>query len=185
VLHLANQIKVLDDSYKLQPSGAEGIAANPGQPSKRRAASPYFGEMLELGELSLELHRECGRVVRSRASGSWSLSADHPPKHLGEAAIAGGMAALLGLASSGERRSGCRGRAESARRRHDSRERFAGTRTRSRGGHAAGGVQLMLFHLLVSAAPQISVLNVTRYITFRTAAASMTALAISLVLGPW
>ena len=43
----------------------------------------------------------------------------------------------------------------------------------------------MLFHLLVSAAPQISVLNVTRYITFRTAAASMTALAISLVLGPW
>jgi phospho-N-acetylmuramoyl-pentapeptide-transferase len=43
----------------------------------------------------------------------------------------------------------------------------------------------MLFYLLVSAAPQISVLNVTRYITFRTAAASMTALAISLVLGPW
>ena len=43
----------------------------------------------------------------------------------------------------------------------------------------------MLFHLLVSAAPQISVLNVTRYITFRTAAESMTALAISLVLGPW
>ena len=28
-------------------------------------------------------------------------------------------------------------------------------------------------------------LNVTRYITFRTAAASLTALAISLVLGPW
>jgi phospho-N-acetylmuramoyl-pentapeptide-transferase len=43
----------------------------------------------------------------------------------------------------------------------------------------------MLFYLLVSLTPQISVLNVTRYITFRTAAASMTALAISLVLGPW
>ena len=28
-------------------------------------------------------------------------------------------------------------------------------------------------------------LNVTRYITFRTAAASLSALAISLVLGPW
>ena len=28
-------------------------------------------------------------------------------------------------------------------------------------------------------------LNVTRYITFRTAAASLTALAISLLLGPW
>src|SRR6185295_13448434 len=32
---------------------------------------------------------------------------------------------------------------------------------------------------------QFSVLNVTRYITFRTAAASLTALAISLALGPW
>jgi phospho-N-acetylmuramoyl-pentapeptide-transferase len=45
----------------------------------------------------------------------------------------------------------------------------------------------MLYHLL----PQfdnvayLGVLNVTRYITFRTAAASLTALAISLLLGPW
>jgi phospho-N-acetylmuramoyl-pentapeptide-transferase len=43
----------------------------------------------------------------------------------------------------------------------------------------------MLYHLLISFYPQVSVFNVTRYITFRTAAASMTALVISLVLGPW
>src|ERR671910_879237 len=43
----------------------------------------------------------------------------------------------------------------------------------------------MLFELLPDFAPTIGVLNVTRYITFRTAAASLTALAISLVLGPW
>jgi len=43
----------------------------------------------------------------------------------------------------------------------------------------------MLYHLLISLYPQVSVLNVTRYITFRTAAASLTALVISLVLGPW
>lgn len=43
----------------------------------------------------------------------------------------------------------------------------------------------MLYHLLISFYPQISVLNVTRYITFRTAAASLTALVISLVFGPW
>ena len=43
----------------------------------------------------------------------------------------------------------------------------------------------MLYHLLISLHPQFSVLNVTRYITFRTAAASMTALVISLVMGPW
>jgi phospho-N-acetylmuramoyl-pentapeptide-transferase len=43
----------------------------------------------------------------------------------------------------------------------------------------------MLFHLLFRFHEDVSVLNVTRYITFRTAAASLTALAISLVFGPW
>src|SRR5688500_7166045 len=45
----------------------------------------------------------------------------------------------------------------------------------------------MLFHLLPQFADvsYLGVLNVTRYITFRTAAASLTALAISLMLGPW
>jgi phospho-N-acetylmuramoyl-pentapeptide-transferase len=43
----------------------------------------------------------------------------------------------------------------------------------------------MLYHLLFPLHAQFSVLNVTRYITFRTAAASLTALAISLLLGPW
>jgi phospho-N-acetylmuramoyl-pentapeptide-transferase len=42
----------------------------------------------------------------------------------------------------------------------------------------------MLYHLLYSFHAQFSVLNVTRYITFRTAAASLTALAIGLALGP-
>jgi phospho-N-acetylmuramoyl-pentapeptide-transferase len=43
----------------------------------------------------------------------------------------------------------------------------------------------MLYHLLPDLAPYFGLLNVTRYITFRTAAASLTALAISLLLGPW
>ena len=43
----------------------------------------------------------------------------------------------------------------------------------------------MLYYLLPDLAPFVGVLNVTRYITFRTAAASLTALAISLLLGPW
>ena len=43
----------------------------------------------------------------------------------------------------------------------------------------------MLYHLLVSLYPQVPLFNVARYITFRTAAASMTALLISLVMGPW
>jgi phospho-N-acetylmuramoyl-pentapeptide-transferase len=43
----------------------------------------------------------------------------------------------------------------------------------------------MLYHLLYPLHTEISVLNVTRYITFRTAAASLTALAVSLLLGGW
>jgi phospho-N-acetylmuramoyl-pentapeptide-transferase len=45
----------------------------------------------------------------------------------------------------------------------------------------------MLYYLLppLASISYLGFLNVTRYITFRTAAASLTALAISLVLGPW
>jgi phospho-N-acetylmuramoyl-pentapeptide-transferase len=46
----------------------------------------------------------------------------------------------------------------------------------------------MLFYLLhqvLYQRTQLGVLNVTRYITFRTAAASLSALALGLALGPW
>jgi phospho-N-acetylmuramoyl-pentapeptide-transferase len=43
----------------------------------------------------------------------------------------------------------------------------------------------MLYNLLYPFHAQVPVLNVIQYITFRTAAASLTALAISLLLGPW
>ena len=43
----------------------------------------------------------------------------------------------------------------------------------------------MLLYVLYPLRVYASAFNVTRYITFRTAAASLTALALSLVLGPW
>ena len=43
----------------------------------------------------------------------------------------------------------------------------------------------MLYYLLYPLHTQVSLLNVTQYITFRTAAASITAFLFSLVLGPW
>jgi phospho-N-acetylmuramoyl-pentapeptide-transferase len=42
-----------------------------------------------------------------------------------------------------------------------------------------------MFYYLHHLSAYFPVLNVTRYITFRTAAASLTALAIGLFLGPW
>ncbi len=43
----------------------------------------------------------------------------------------------------------------------------------------------MLYYLLYSLRGELSALNVTRYITFRTAVASLTALFLVLALGPW
>lgn len=43
----------------------------------------------------------------------------------------------------------------------------------------------MLYNLLYQFHTDVPVLNVIQYITFRTAAASLTALVISLLLGPW
>ena len=43
----------------------------------------------------------------------------------------------------------------------------------------------MLYNLLFPLHSYATIFNVTRYITFRTAAASLTALSLSLALGPW
>src|SRR6185295_15328836 len=47
----------------------------------------------------------------------------------------------------------------------------------------------MLYHILYEwlypAYPSYKILNVFRYITFRTAYASLTALALGLIMGPW
>ncbi len=43
----------------------------------------------------------------------------------------------------------------------------------------------MLYHLLYALRDHVSALNVVRYITFRTAVASLTALFLVLLLGPW
>jgi len=43
----------------------------------------------------------------------------------------------------------------------------------------------MLFHLLYPLHEQYGVFNVFRYVTFRTASATLTALAISFFMGPW
>src|SRR5688572_23931691 len=71
-----------------------------------------------------------------------------------------------------------------APRRSDPRQRLARHWHRRGRRPPEGGVRLMLYYLHHLSA-YFPVLNVTRYITFRTAAASLTALAIGLCLGPW
>ena len=43
----------------------------------------------------------------------------------------------------------------------------------------------MLFHLLYPLHTRLTAFNLFRYITFRTAMAMLTAMVVSLILGPW
>ena len=90
VLRLPKGVTVIDDSYNSSPSALQRsldvIARSWGT---RRIA--VLGEMLELGELSESLHRECGRLAaRSRIAKLFTIGGE-PARVMGEAAIEAGM----------------------------------------------------------------------------------------------
>jgi UDP-N-acetylmuramoyl-tripeptide--D-alanyl-D-alanine ligase len=90
VLQLANEIKILDDSYNSSPAALKrSLQTLASINAPRRVA--VLGEMLELGELSLELHRECGRVVAQSGVGLLVTVGGPSAEALGEAAISAGM----------------------------------------------------------------------------------------------
>ena len=76
---------------QLEPVGVAAIARRARPLVGRRVASRCVGEMLELGELSLALHQECGRAAA--ASRLWRLVTigGDPARALGDAAIEAGM----------------------------------------------------------------------------------------------
>jgi UDP-N-acetylmuramoyl-tripeptide--D-alanyl-D-alanine ligase len=103
ILRLPRGVTVIDDSYNSSPSALQRsldvVARSWGA---RRIA--VIGEMLELGELSLPLHEECGRAAaRSKLSRLVTIGGE-PARALGEAAIAAGMprAAVVHYATSAD-----------------------------------------------------------------------------------
>ena len=92
VLRLRGGVTVVDDSYNSSPSALRSAldAIAHARHATRRIA--VVGEMLELGDLSLPLHEECGRAAAA-AGLAWLVTVGGPPaRALGAAAIAAGMA---------------------------------------------------------------------------------------------
>ena len=90
VLRLPKGVTVIDDSYNSSPSALhrslEVIARSWGA---RRVA--VLGEMLELGDLSGSLHRECGRAAANSRLAKLITIGGEPARVMGEAAIEAGM----------------------------------------------------------------------------------------------
>jgi UDP-N-acetylmuramoyl-tripeptide--D-alanyl-D-alanine ligase len=103
VIHLSNGITVLDDSYNSNPGALKrSLQTLASVAAPRRVA--VLGEMLELGELSLQLHQDCGQAVAQAGVGLLITVGGPPAEALGEAAIAAGLprAAVRHLATSDE-----------------------------------------------------------------------------------
>jgi UDP-N-acetylmuramoyl-tripeptide--D-alanyl-D-alanine ligase len=90
VLRLPKGVTVIDDSYNSSPSALmRSLDVVARAWAARRIA--VIGEMLELGELSEPLHRECGRVAASSRLAKLFTIGGHAARALGEAAIDAGM----------------------------------------------------------------------------------------------
>ena len=90
VLRLPKGVTVIDDSYNSSPSAltrALDVVARSW--AARRIA--VIGEMLELGDLSDSLHRECGRVAAASRLAKLFTIGGAPARALGEAAIDAGL----------------------------------------------------------------------------------------------
>ena len=91
-LRLPKGVTVIDDSYNSSPSALKlSLDVLSRSWATRRVA--VIGEMLELGELSLALHQECGRVAAASRLSRLMTVGGPSARALGEAAVAAGLAA--------------------------------------------------------------------------------------------
>jgi UDP-N-acetylmuramoyl-tripeptide--D-alanyl-D-alanine ligase len=90
---LGRGVMVVDDSYNSSPAALrrslETLARE--RTSGRRVA--VLGEMLELGDLSMALHEQCGRAAAAAGLGLLVTVGGPPAEALGRTAVAAGMSA--------------------------------------------------------------------------------------------
>ncbi len=90
VLRLPKGVTVIDDSYNSSPSAlVRSLEVLARSWAARRVA--VVGEMLELGDLSESLHRECGRAAAAGKLSKLITIGGAPARALGDSAIAAGL----------------------------------------------------------------------------------------------
>jgi UDP-N-acetylmuramoyl-tripeptide--D-alanyl-D-alanine ligase len=91
VRRLADGITLIDDSYNSSPTAlkrALEVVAQEGAAARKVAV---LGEMLELGDHSVALHRDCGRAAAASGIRLLYTIGGGPARALGDAAVAAGM----------------------------------------------------------------------------------------------
>jgi len=90
VLRLPKGVTVIDDSYNSSPSALQrSLEVIARAWAARRIA--VLGEMLELGDLSERLHRECGRAAAASKLAKLYTIGGEPARLIGEAAVDAGL----------------------------------------------------------------------------------------------
>ena len=208
VVRFEGGFTVINDSYNSSPTAldalAELLAATPGYRRRILAA----GEMRELGTSSPELHRECGRHAAAnrkdrldfRRAGARGRICCAPPLRRGireserqffenseEAAkfLASFVAAGDLLLLKGSRGVKMEKILEAMDAQHARVRRSRPVRRVRCEAGRKGAAEMLYYLFFFVLRPHFSPLNVFRYITVRTAVASLTALLLSLLLGPW
>ena len=103
VIRLRSRVTVIDDSYNSSPAALKrSLQTLASVAAPRRVA--VLGEMLELGDLSLRLHQECGEAAAQAGVGLLVTVGGPSAEALGQAAIAAGLpaAAVRHFATSDE-----------------------------------------------------------------------------------
>jgi UDP-N-acetylmuramoyl-tripeptide--D-alanyl-D-alanine ligase len=90
VLRLPKGVTVIDDSYNSSPSALQrSLEVIARAWAARRIA--VLGEMLELGDLSESLHRDCGRAAAGSRLAKLFTIGGEPARLMGEAAVDAGL----------------------------------------------------------------------------------------------
>lgn len=91
VVRLPNGVTVVDDSYNSSPAALrQALEVLAGERRGTRKAA-VLGEMLELGEHGLELHRQCGRAAAAAGLSRLVAVGGEAAKALADAAVEAGM----------------------------------------------------------------------------------------------